>query len=354
MRRLSLTSVLLSAWLMAPAALAHSDQRLPGGDPVRWHRATVDFVVDPTMFDADTLPDPLSMVRAASGVWGGIGHVPRFEVRAAPLGPVGYDASAHVNTSGIALFRRNFPQRLDRAVLALTLLTRNSATGEIVDADVIVDAERNRFARLSPEGMLGVPGAPNDYQNVITHEFGHVLGLVEDPGDPAATMYPSSQPGEVGKRALAPVDRESAARAYADSPSLVANVANAAGGCGGATVAPALGGTSALAWVALAWLGLASTRRRARRALATGVGVALLALGAPTPRPRTTAYGLVLRARTVPRGPVLTTRADVQTPHGVVRVERLGGRAGALVQDVLDAPSGSALRPGAVVPLPED
>ena len=85
MRRLSLTSALLSAWLVAPAALAHSDQRLPGGDPVRWHRASVDFVVDPTMFDAETLPDPLPMVRAASGVWAGIAHVPRFEVRVAPL-----------------------------------------------------------------------------------------------------------------------------------------------------------------------------------------------------------------------------------------------------------------------------
>lgn len=341
----------LCAWLAAPAARAHSDQRLPGGDPVRWHRSAVDFVIDPTMFDAETLPDPVAVVRAASGAWRGIAHVPRFEVRVAPLGPVGYDGAARVNTSGIALFRRNFPQRLDRAVLALTLLTRNSATGEIVDADVIVDAERNRFAQLSAAGMLGVPGAPNDYQNVITHEFGHVLGLVEDPGDPAATMFPSSQPGEVGKRALAAVDRESAARAYAEAPSLVAEVS---GGCGGARIAPALGGTSALAWVAVAWLAFAARRPRARRRATAAVALALLALGAPTPRPRTTAWGLVLRARTVPRHGLLTTRADVQTARGVVRVERLGGRAGALVQDVLDAPSGSALRPGARIELPDE
>lgn len=351
MRRLLLPSVFLSAWLASSAAAGHSDQRLPGGEPVRWHRPSIDFVIDPTMFDAETLPDPVSLVRAASGAWRGIGHVPRFEVRVAPLGPVGYDANARANISGIALFRRNFPQRLDRAVLALTLLTRNSVTGEIVDADIIVDAERNRFAQLTAEGMLGVPGAPNDYQNVITHEFGHVLGLVEDPGDPRATMFPSSQPGEVGKRALAPVDRESAARAYHESPSLVAEVT---GGCGGARIAPALGGTGALAWVALAWLAFAARRTRRHRVAMVVTALALLALGAPAPHPRTTRWGLVLRSRTVQRGPVLTTRADVRTADGVVRVERLGGRAGRLVQDVLDAPSGSALREGAVVSLGEE
>jgi hypothetical protein len=351
MRRTLLLKVFLGAWLASNAAWAHSDQRLPGGDPVRWHRASVDFVIDPSMFDGETMSDPVAVVRAASGVWRGIGHVPRFDVRVAPIGPVGYDGSARVNTSGIALYRRNFPQRLDRAVLALTLLTRNSVTGEIVDADIIVDAERNRFAQLSAEGMLGVPGAPNDYQNVITHEFGHVLGLVEDPGDPAATMFPSSQPGEVGKRALASVDRESAARAYAEAPSLVAEVT---GGCGGARIAPALGGTGAFAWVALAWLVFASRRPRRQRAAMVAVALGLLALGTPSPRPQTSRWGLVLRSTTVRRGAVLTTRADVRTPTGIVRVERLGGRAGRLVQDVLDAPSGSALREGAVVALPEE
>jgi hypothetical protein len=346
MPRRLLALVFSSVCSMASVAWAHSDQWLPGGEPVRWHRSTVDFVVDPTMFDPETLPDPLAVVRASAAVWAGIAHAPRFEVRAAPLGPVGYDADARVNTSGIALFRRNFPQRFDRTVLALTLLTRNSVTGEIVDADVILDAERNRFACLSAEGMLGIPGAPNDYQNVITHEFGHVLGLVEDPDHPRATMYPSSQPGEVGKRVLASVDRESVARAYAEAPSLVAHVA---GGCGGAHVAPVLGGTGALAWVAIVWLAFASMRCRTRYWVVVGLGLLLLVLGVPTPRPRSSVWGLVLRSRTVPRGSVFTTRAEVQTPDGVRWVERLGGRVGGLVQDVLDAPSGTALRPGAVL-----
>lgn len=351
MRRWSLTLALLGATLAASLATApveaHSNQHLPEGDPVRWQRPVVDFVVDPSMFDADTLPDPTAVVRAAANAWAGIAYAPRFDVRVAPLGAAGYDAAAAHNTSGIALYRRNFPQRLDRAVLALTLLTRNSATGEIVDADVLIDAERNRFAQLSSAGMLGVPGAPNDYQNVLTHEFGHVLGLVEDPSEPGATMFPSSQPGEVAKRAPSAVDRESVARAYADAP------AEDIGGCGGARVAPTFGGSGALAWVALAWLAFASRRTRVR-GLALAVGLVLLALAAPTPRSRTSAHGLVLRARTVARGPVLVTRAEVQTDRGVVRVERLGGRVGTLVQEVLDAPSGSALRPGAVVSVPED
>ena len=337
------------ALVLAPAAAgAHSEQRLAGGHAVRWHRSAVTFMVDPTMFDRDTLRDPVRVVSQAADVWRGNGHVPRFDVRVGAVGEPGYDPARSDNVSGIALYRRNFPQRFDRAVLALTLLTRNSATGEIVDADVIVDAERNRFAELSGAAMLGLPAAPNDYQNVITHEFGHVLGLVEDPDHPDATMYPSSQPGEVTKRALAAVDRESAARAY-DAPATL--VEDFVGGCGGARVTPRLGGQGALALTALALMGLSLTRRRRVQALALALGAVLLSLGAPGPVGPTSNRGVVVSAQALTAGGVIVTRAQVQTARGVVSVERLGGRLGGLEQRVLDAPSGTELRAGAEVEL---
>ena len=327
-------------------AAAHSEQHLTGGQTVRWHRRSVSFVVDPSMFDRATIRDPLRTVVSSASAWQGNGHVPRFEVRTGSLGEPGYDPNRSDNTSGIALYKHNFPQRFDRAVLALTLLTRNSVTGEIVDADVIVDAERNRFAEITGPGLVGVPGAPNDYQNVITHEFGHVLGLVEDPDHPDSTMYPSSQPGEVTKRELAPVDRESAARAYSAAPSLVEEIVN---GVGGARVAPRVGGGSALALVAVALLTLAATRRR-RAHVTVFVGASvLLALGAPSPTASNPVFGVVERAHALTVRGVIVTRARVRTPEGHVIVERLGGRLGSLEQRVLDAPSGTELREGAVI-----
>lgn len=347
MRLASIALMVLAFGLVTSSASAHSEQRLPGGDPVRWHRRAVAFVVDPTLFDPD-LADPVDMVTSAASAWEGIGHVPRFEVRRGALGAVGYDpARVDGNVSGIALYRRDFPQRLDRAVLALTLLTRNSATGEIVDADVILDAERNRFRQLTNEGMLGLPGAPNDYQNVITHEFGHVLGLIEDPDHADSTMFPSSQPGEVSKRRLSHVDVESAARAYPTPPSTLDDFV---GGCGGgARVSPRATGRGALAAFAVALLCVGALRARRPRLTVFVAGAILLALGAPEATPRTTLHGLVLRAETHPRGGVLVTRALVATARGTVRVERLGGRLGAYEQRVLDAPSGTELRPGASV-----
>lgn len=327
-------------------AAAHSEQRLTGGQTVRWHRSSVSFVVDPSMFDRATIRDPMRTVVRSATAWEGNGHVPRFEVRTGSLGEPGYDPNRSDNTSGIALYKRNFPQRFDRAVLALTLLTRNSVTGEIVDADVIVDAERNRFAEITGPSLVGVPGAPNDYQNVITHEFGHVLGLVEDPDHPDSTMYPSSQPGELTKRELAAVDRESAARAYAAAPSLVEELVN---GVGGSRAAPRVGGSSVLAVAAVALLALtASRRRRARVTVFVGAAV-LLALGAPAPSSSPSVMGVVERAQALTVRGVIVTRAEVRTAEGRVTVERIGGTIGALEQRVLDAPSGTELRAGAVI-----
>jgi hypothetical protein len=330
---------------LAPGlAEAHSEQHLTGGQTVRWHRRAVSFVVDPTMFDRGTLRDPMRLVAHSADAWRGNGHVPRFEVREGSLGEPGYDPARADNTSGIALYKHNFPQRFDRAVLALTLLTRNSVTGEIVDADVIVDAERNRFAEITGPGMVGLPGAPNDYQNVITHEFGHVLGLVEDPDHPDSTMYPSSQPGEVTKRELAPVDRESAARAYAAPPSFVEDIV-------GACVSPRLGGVGALAFTAVALLAFAATRRRRVHVTVFVAGVILLAAGAPVPGARHAVPGVVEHAQALSVGGVIVTRARVRTAEGERLIERVGGRVGALEQRVLDAPSGTELREGAVVDL---
>ncbi len=342
------TSLCLSLLLCAPLAAAQSEQRLATGDTVRWHRSRVPFVVDASMYEGASIREPARLVDESAAAWFGNGHVPRFEVTDGALGEPGYDPRRDDNVSGIALYRSHFPQRFDRAVLALTLLTRNSATGEIVDADIIIDAERNRFAELSGPELLGVFGAPNDYRNVITHEFGHVLGLVEDPDHPESTMYPSSPPGEVTKRALSPVDRASAARAYAAAPTLVEDFV---GGCGGAArVAPRAGthGALALSLVGLSAVVLLARRRRAQ-VVFFGLSAVGLALAAPAPSPVDT--GLVLSSRCLRVGGVLVTRARVQTDHGVLSVERVGGRLDGFEQRVLDAPSGTALTPGARVEL---
>jgi hypothetical protein len=271
--------------LLAPAfGHARSDQYTPSGEPVRWHRAALPFVIDASATDAATLPRPVDMLGRASAAWRGIANAPRFDLVAGALGPPGYDpVRRQNNVSGVAVYRNGFPVRLDRPVLAITLVTRDNATGEILDADVLVDAWRNRYADLGPAGIGGAAGV-NDWQNVITHELGHALGLVEDMQHPAATMYPSSVAGETAKRDLEPEDRASIAGAYATAIDGSGPVYPA--GCGGAHIAPvSTRAGPGLALVALSLLAVAAWRARRRGAFAfAACGGMFLVLAVPSPQ----------------------------------------------------------------------
>jgi hypothetical protein len=339
--------------LQASPSEARSDQYTATREPVRWRRQTVPFVIDPGAYDSATLPDPAALVTRAAASWEAMPNTPRLQVRPGSVGPLGYDASrGRANTSGLRVFRTGFPQRFEGSPLAVTLLTRNRLTGEVLDADIVVDAEHHRFAHLGPAGMLGVAGAPNDWQNTVTHELGHALGLVEDAATPNAAMYPTSRPGEVSKRSLSDEDRLSVQEAYA-TPSEPSEL-DMQPGCGGAHVGPGrVGRGNELAFLAVAILGLAAWRTRlARRGavvLACGLLVAAGAWAQTTPR--NVAMAHVLQTRSWMDGGLIMTRAVVQTPQGMTVLVRPGGAVGELEQQVFDAHDAHALVEGATVPL---
>ena len=90
-------------------------------------------------------------------------------------------------------------------VVALTTSTFITATGELVDADVELNAA-TAFPTIvdSPPcspSALSTTCVANDVQNAATHEFGHFLGLDHSP-DPSSTMYANEPIGETSKRVL--------------------------------------------------------------------------------------------------------------------------------------------------------
>jgi hypothetical protein len=186
--------------------------------------------------------------------------------------------------------------------LAITLTYSDEETGDIVEADIIVNSEypfrtlksqddgiaRHESdynddgtqktatsdsglettvsaARASCTAMAqraSCEGNAYDLQNVVTHEVGHFYGLGEDMEDSAATMYYCTSRCETHKRVLTVSDTRVVTSLYvapAGDPS------QPQAGCGGARVAPH-GGLAEAGWAA-ALLGLVGLVRRRRNAV---------------------------------------------------------------------------------------
>ncbi len=103
-------------------------------------------------------------------------------------------------------------------IIALTTVSYLDGTGEIVDADMELNAWDGSgpsppgfyFTCVDPPDItctsLGQASCiAVDVQNVVTHEAGHVLGLAHS-SDPTATMYAQAPLGETSKRTLAQDD----------------------------------------------------------------------------------------------------------------------------------------------------
>ena len=140
----------------------------------------------------------------------------------------------------------------DPAALALTTVWARASTGEIIDADIEINAVNNLWADVVAHPELV---DRHDLQNVLTHEIGHLLGLdhscltstggVTRPNDNAGqpvpdcatasasvratTMFPSAAAAEVERRTLEPDDRAGVCGLYpaASTPC----PADAGGGC---------------------------------------------------------------------------------------------------------------------------
>ncbi len=108
----------------------------------------------------------------------------------------------------------------DPRAFAVTIVWHNTSTGEILDADMMINDQR-----FVPGGRAGGPyadcpdsgctGSDADLRGIVTHEAGHFIGIghcnpidKDDPNDPCvvATMFARADRNAVEKRSLAPDD----------------------------------------------------------------------------------------------------------------------------------------------------
>ncbi len=124
---------------------------------------------------------------ASCGATGGPSIVAQDE------GPVACDkvqfSEAGPNQHTIMFRDANWPHSDEYNTLALTTVTFDTDTGEILDADMEINTAQHSIVTTTP-----VPSGSYDLESIITHESGHFLGLAHSPTS-SAVMYWRYQPG---------------------------------------------------------------------------------------------------------------------------------------------------------------
>ena len=244
---------------------------------MRWHRDSVDVVLDKSFTD---LAGP-KLYGAAVDAWRATGAtLPSVSTKSGKDRQVGYKKGDNENVVVYA------PTGWAKAqgALAITILTYEEESGRIVDADVLLNGGGRYFALfdsdessgddISIDGSgTGSSGSSNavaktakfDVQSVVTHELGHFFGLGEDYDDTKATMYVSTRYGEIHKRIVTRTEGTVMSALYTDGVDAADDGATQ-GGCGGAQLARA--GSASSTWigfiVASLGLGLYAAARRSR------------------------------------------------------------------------------------------
>ncbi|MCE9573093.1 MAG: matrixin family metalloprotease [Deltaproteobacteria bacterium] len=154
---------------------------------------------------------------------------------------------------------------IEKGVLALTFVAYQSGSGEITDADIVMNGVDFAWA-TDPTACT----TRYDVASALTHEFGHALGLAHALGHPEATMFATAEPCEISKRDLAADDVDGIDELYRPTTPPPQPGTCAAGSAKG---------TASTALVVLAIVIL--RRRRARAAVVATAMTAVVLAGAP-------------------------------------------------------------------------
>jgi len=264
--------VALAVLFCARSAGAFELRQTASGRTVHWGGPTMTFVVDPSVEAA--VPGGGAAVATALAAWSGVSGAPQLVWTTGSGG--GKAANDGVNTVLLA------PEGFARAgaALAVTMLTYDENTGEILDADIVVngvyafavlaaDARSVAAIPISLEGAttLAASAGTFDLLHVLVHETGHSLGL-GDVADNDAVMFAYTTPGDASYRAPANDDQAGMEAVYG---------AQSRPGCSNASIAGSPAGAGGPWWAAVLALGASAAWAAKRRARA---------LSPSAPRPR--------------------------------------------------------------------
>ena len=195
------------------------------GVPLEWRRPCMSYAVDDSGSESLDIEEVVAAVDQSFATWMAVtcdGESTDLEV--SPLENSNCQ-TAQFNESGpnvntvafLSPFVDADGDPYDPNAFAVTIVWHNRSTGEILDADILINEDLGPYARCPDSGCPGSnrPGAqgPVDLQSIVTHEAGHFFGIGHS-ADPEATMFAESSRTEVIKRTLAQDDIDALCTIY--------------------------------------------------------------------------------------------------------------------------------------------
>ena len=222
--RLALPLVVAAVASIAGVGAAHAfELKEVEGTQVRWAQMPIEYAVS-AEGARDLAKDTVGRaVKASFDAWA---SAQGAAIQVAPVGVAGTSVGfvpGGVNQNTVAFGRDAWD--FEPEALAMTITAWRRDSGELVDADIIVNEKHFVWGDDDPD--------LNDLQNALTHEVGHLLGLAHS-DDPEATMFASAVEGETSKRTLSADDVAGAAALYPQSASTRRDQASIAAAVGAA------------------------------------------------------------------------------------------------------------------------
>jgi hypothetical protein len=218
------------------------------GLPLFWKDMPVSYSVNEAASSQVSLPVTEDTMALAFAQWSGAMCTAKektsLEVHFA--GPTASRLDATDATNTVLFDDTNWPHPAPSTTIALTTVTFDTKTGQMIDADLELNTASFKLSTTD-----AVPAGGYDFQSIVTHESGHFLGLAHSI-DPTATMFASYTPGTKSLRTLAPDDVDGICAIYPPNT-----------GCSCETTPT----RSSAAWlIAIAAIGAARRVRSSRRA----------------------------------------------------------------------------------------
>lgn len=298
----------VAAVLAASTAAAYDFKKDSTGSHVKWGKR-LELVVDSALDSALGVKGARAALGQAVERLGAAAPGLSLGASEGTGGKVGFDFQGGSNRSDVVAVK---DWSWDDAAVAITVVTVDTRTHTIIDADIAFNLRGARWAVVDGDEKHG----RYDVQNAFTHELGHAVGLAHSQ-ELEAVMYGRTHPGETRKRSLFTDDTVALEVLYPRLPSPDEQAAEEQEPGQGCSTTP--GGASPLL---LLFGAFALARIRASRAAALGlVLVAPLSARADESIARadkvvqTAMVGKVVRATTLPPEEgvtVLKTELEVQ------------------------------------------